>query len=69
MSKEKILKEYTVKRGLKLKCVICNNTKFWTRETLMNTRGMSFINLDWANKNATNYVCGDCGYVHWFLNE
>lgn len=69
MSQEKLVKEYFVKRGLKLECVICKGTKFWTRETLMNTKGMSFFNLDWANKNATNYVCHHCGYVHWFLES
>lgn len=69
MSKEKILGEYSIKRGLKLECLICKNTNFWTRETLMNTKGMTFLNLDWANKSATNYVCGNCGYVHWFLKE
>lgn len=69
MSNEKVVKEYFVKRGLKLECVICKGTKFWIRETLMNTKGMSFFNLDWANKSATNYVCNDCGYVHWFLES
>lgn len=67
MSKEKVVKEYFVKKGLKLECVICKETLFWTRETLMNTKGMTFLNLDWANKCATNYICNTCGYVHWFL--
>lgn len=67
MSKEKIVKEYFIKKGLKLECVICKGTLFGIRETLMNTKGMTFLNLDWANKSATNYICNDCGYVHWFL--
>jgi len=69
MSKVKEVKEFYVKRGLKLHCQICKGDKFWMRETLMNTVGMSLLNLDWANKAATNYVCDGCGYVHWFLSK
>jgi len=36
---------------------------------LLNTRGISFLGLDWANKVADNYVCDRCGYVHWFLQR
>lgn len=66
---EKEVKEHIVAKGVKLECVICKNSLFWTRTTLMNTKGMTFFNLDWANKNATNYVCDNCGYVHWFLEK
>lgn len=69
MSKQKEVKEYFVRKGLKLECVICKGYLFWTRNTLMNTKGMSLAGLDWANKNATNYVCDSCGYVHWFLEK
>ncbi len=68
MSNKKEVKERIVAGNKKLECIICNHTMFWYRETLMNTVGMSLLNLDWANKKATNYVCGNCGYVHWFLN-
>jgi len=67
MGKAKEVKEHIVANGIKLECVICKHTLFWTRSTLMNTTGMTFFNLDWANKSATNYVCDSCGYVHWFL--
>lgn len=33
----------------------------------MNTKGMTFFKLDWANKEAENYICDSCGYVYWFL--
>ena len=59
--------EHTI-NGSQLVCPICKHTKFWTRRTLMNTRGASFMNFDWANKEADNYVCDSCGYVIWFLN-
>ncbi|MBT3301843.1 MAG: hypothetical protein HOD63_05310 [Bacteroidetes bacterium] len=50
----------------KLECPVCNHDSFWTRETLMNTPGMTILGLDWANKTATNYVCDNCGYILWF---
>jgi predicted nucleic-acid-binding Zn-ribbon protein len=54
-------------KGNKLTCPICTHAEFWSRETLMNTTGMSFFNLDWANRSAKNYICTACGYVFWFL--
>ena len=66
MSKKPESKERIVK-GNKLECSICKNTKFYARETLMNTPGMTFFGLDWANKTAENYICDNCGFVHWFL--
>jgi predicted nucleic-acid-binding Zn-ribbon protein len=55
--------------GNKLACPICKNDKFWARETLMNTKGMTFLKLEWANKEAQNYICDGCGYVYWFLKQ
>ena len=40
-----------------------------TRTTLMNTKGVTFFGLEWANKAANNYVCDRCGYVLWFLDK
>ncbi|KAB3532104.1 hypothetical protein [Alkaliphilus serpentinus] len=55
--------------GNLLKCQVCGHDQFWHRETLMNTAGASFLGFDWANKAADNYVCDQCGYVHWFLSK
>lgn len=55
--------------GKDLKCIMCGHDKFWTRKTLMNTKFFTFWELDWANREADNYVCGRCGYVHWFLKK
>lgn len=56
-------------KGNPLVCPICNNDKFRTRSTLMNTSGLSFLGMDWANKEANNYICSNCGYVYWFFND
>ncbi|QBA65024.1 hypothetical protein [Muriicola soli] len=65
--KEKTGASPRIIKGRKLKCTICENDTFWMRKTLMNTKGMTFFKLDWANREAENYICDSCGYVHWFL--
>ena len=56
-------------KGKKLVCPHCNETKFWTRQTLMNTRASTFFGFDWLNRKAQNYICDNCGYVLWFFNR
>ncbi len=67
MSKKKEVKEYSIS-GQTLTCPICKQTKFWTRETLMNTTGMTLAGIEWANKAAKNYICDNCGYIFWFMH-
>lgn len=52
--------------GHELVCPICGGKRFWQRETQLNTTGMTFLGLDWANASATNHVCEQCGYMFWF---
>jgi hypothetical protein len=52
--------------GKPLTCVVCGSSRFCERNYLLNTRGATFFNFDWANSEATNYVCSKCGYVFWF---
>ncbi len=56
-------------KGNKLCCPVCKNDTFWEKETLMNTKKMTFFKLDWLNKKAQNYICNNCGHVLWFLNK
>ena len=56
-----------IKAGHKLVCPVCSHDRFWSRQTQMNTRVATFWNLDWLNRNATNYVCDRCGYIFWFF--
>jgi len=53
--------------GTKLECVICGNDHFWKRDAQLNTAGLTFLDLDWANASALCVVCDNCGYVHWFM--
>lgn len=52
--------------GHELVCPVCGGKLFYQRETQMNTAGMTFWGLDWANTNALNYYCSECGYIFWF---
>ena len=68
MSRDKTISKRKV-AGNTLECPVCRHNEFWTRQTLMNTVGLTFFNLEWANKKATNYVCSNCGNVMWFLPQ
>lgn len=59
---------YAGGREIQLKCPICGCEEFYDRKTLLNTAGMTYLGLDWANDEATNYVCRDCSYIFWFEN-
>ena len=63
ISKQKIIK------GHQLSCTVCKNDTFWERETLMNTKTLTFFKLDWLNKKALNLICDNCGHVLWFMNK
>jgi hypothetical protein len=56
-------------QGRKLVCPFCAGTYFSQRSSLLNTRGLAFFDLDWANKSADNYICKSCGYIMWFIQN
>ncbi len=56
---------YSVK-GTEIKCLICEHPYFEKTEAQLNTAGMTFLGLDWANKTADVLCCKKCGYLHWF---
>jgi len=60
--------EVDIAPGKKLACLVCAHAQFHKRRALLNTRTATFFKLDWANATATNLVCTQCGYIHWFLN-
>ena len=53
--------------GRPLECVVCRHHRFLHRRGMLNTPGLTFLNLDWANRTADLYICDACGYIHWFL--
>jgi C4-type Zn-finger protein len=66
--KSKESRQYEIK-GKRLTCTVCGNDHFYARETLMNTPGMTFFGVEWANRAAQNFICDRCGYIMWFMNN
>ena len=43
--------------GQPLSCLVCGGQRFTRREIKMNTTGMTFMDLDWANRSGDGAVC------------
>jgi len=54
--------------GHSLKCQVCGHDQFWRQEVLLNTRTLTFFDMEWMNRSATCVICEQCGYVHWFVS-
>lgn len=52
--------------GREVACGHCQGLVFQPREVLLNSRGLTFLNLDWLNRSATALVCANCGLVQLF---
>jgi hypothetical protein len=55
--------------GYDLKCPICNGETFYHREAQLNTRVLSFLDLDWVNPRGDCYICENCRHILWFFGE
>lgn len=54
---------------IKVICIHCKHDKFEFGKALLNTRGMTFFDIEWLNEGATTLMCKRCGYIHWFGKE
>lgn len=52
---------------LVLRCVVCGSGKMRSTTKLMNSRAMTFVDLDFLDDQAHCLICRRCGFVHWFL--
>lgn len=50
-------------------CGHCGHDRFVEGRAQLNTAGMSFLNLDWANRSAATLTCTNCGRIEWFLAD
>lgn len=69
---DKEVKERTVYAGeriIQLTCPVCGCKRFYEKKTLMTTVGMTFMGCEWANPEAINYICEDCSYIYWFMED
>ena len=53
--------------GKHLECVVCGCDKFYSREAQLHSSAATFFGLEWTGESAHCAVCGQCGYIHWFL--
>jgi len=55
--------------GKTVVCPHCGYDQFDEGLALLNTPGMTFFGLDWANRTATVLGCKACGRIQWFLRK
>jgi len=59
---------YTV-ADIPVTCAHCKHDHFVEGRAQLNTAGMTFFNLDWANRSAATLTCTACGRIEWFLAD
>jgi uncharacterized protein len=55
--------------GKAVSCGHCGHDHFVEGRAQLNTAGMTFLNLDWANRSAATPACTACGRIEWFLSD
>lgn len=53
----------------KIVCPCCENDTFKKDFRQLNSAGLTFFGLDWANKEATILICNRCSYILWFMHQ
>jgi predicted nucleic-acid-binding Zn-ribbon protein len=56
-------------QGKTITCPHCGHNQFDRGVALLNTPGMTFFDLDWANRTATILSCKQCSRIEWFLRQ
>jgi hypothetical protein len=51
--------------GTTLACVVCRNDRFHKRASQLPKQ----FGLDWLHSGTTNFVCTNCGYIFWFVQQ
>jgi len=55
--------------GRPIRCPHCGGGRFGIGRAQLNTAGMTFFGLDWADKSATTLLCAECGNIQWFAQS
>ena len=55
--------------GKPVRCAHCSGERFVEGRAQLNTAGLTFFGLDWANRSAATLACVACGRVEWFLAD
>lgn len=55
--------------GHLLKCPICGGENLWHREAQLNTRVLTFLDLDGVNPQGSCSICEHCRHILWFYSD
>jgi predicted nucleic-acid-binding Zn-ribbon protein len=55
--------------GKPVRCPHCGGEHFIEGRAQLNTAGLTFVGLDWANRSAATLACTECGRIEWFLAD
>ena len=55
--------------GKAVTCSHCAHDTFVEGRAQLNSAGMTFLGLDWANRSAATLLCVRCGHIEWFLED
>lgn len=55
--------------GKDITCGHCGGEEFAEGSAQLNTRALTFMDLDWMNKSATTLACRNCGRIMWFVKK
>ncbi|MBM4174862.1 MAG: DNA-binding protein [Ignavibacteria bacterium] len=55
--------------GKHVTCSHCGGEQFQKKDILLNTPGLTFLGLDWANRTAITLICSSCRKIEWFAKE
>ena len=55
--------------GLPVRCLHCGHDRFREGKALLNSRGLTFLDLEWLNDSAVTLECANCGFILWFTKD
>ena len=55
--------------GKIVNCGHCASDRFVEGRAQLNSAGMTFLNLDWANRSAATLTYTSCGHIDWYLAD
>lgn len=55
--------------GVTVRCPHCGGERFDDSAAMLNTRGLTLLGLDFANRDGYLLVCKKCTHIDWFLEQ
>ncbi len=66
---EELPGEHYVINDARITCKYCGNDIFEKSRVQLNTAGITFVDVNWADKQAFVLACSECGHMEWFTRE